>query len=293
VNKVLMTLLFILPLGVLAFPFEGGNLIGNINPAYAQTVLNASVNAGIVVNGSFNASQAEAYAQNMLSSSERERLANFFNKNFDRGIQNALERLQNIQERLEKEGVQTPGLNESITNIIEIEQNLNVSIQNGNLTEIRNYTNQLYKQFSEIRDSVNTAVRNYEKNKIRDTTEVAEGLMERIQAIINQLRSEGFNVTALQNEFNQIQLQLNETKTIIRGERVSEAAHLMFRFRDMLLNFRDDMIRVVHHEAPEHFNMNATSEVELNESIQGATASNGTAGEAGNETVNETTNETS
>ncbi len=263
-NKILLALLFILPIGaVTAFPTSMGS---GMNQGMLISYRNNTNFTSNLTNGTMMNSEMDRFN---LTSQERERMSNMVNN----GLQNALEKLQSIEARLEKEGIPTTGLNESISNIMQIEQNLNNSIQNGNLTEIRNYTNQMYHEFSDIRDSVNNEVLTYEQNKIRDTVEVAGGLMDRIQTILSQMKSDGMNVTALQSEFTQIQLQLNETNSTVTsgngpGEYVSEAARLMFRFRDMLSNFRDDMIRVVNHEPPMHWNMEAETHQPENVSAQ-------------------------
>ncbi|MCL5011775.1 MAG: hypothetical protein M1594_02690 [Candidatus Marsarchaeota archaeon] len=303
-NKVLLALLFILPASVIAFPMLGANATVGVGGMRNNTGI---YNGGMTGNASVNSSEiafptleananANVGGDNMiLSSSERERMSTLV----DRGLQNALERLQNIEARLESQGMNVTGLNESISNIAQIEQNLNASIQTGNLTEIRNYTNQLVEEFVKTRDAVNEEVRTYQQNKIQNTIEVAGGLMNRIQGIISQLKSQGVNVTVLQQEFNQIQLQLNETNSTIRGEHVSEAAHLMFRLRDMLLNFRDDMISTVNHMPPEHANMEAETannhenvSAQENESINETQNHNqtGSVNETNNESINETQN---
>ncbi len=263
-NKILLALLFILPIGaVTAFPTSMGS---GMNQGMLISYRNNTNFTSNLTNGTMMNSEMDRFN---LTSQERERMSNMVNN----GLQNALEKLQSIEARLEKEGIPTTGLNESISNIMQIEQNLNNSIQNGNLTEIRNYTNQMYHEFSDIRDSVNNEVLTYEQNKIRDTVEVAGGLMDRIQTILSQMKSDGMNVTALQSEFTQIQLQLNETNSTVTsgngpGEYVSEAARLMFRFRDMLSQFRNDMIRVVNHEPPMHWNMEAETHQPENVSAQ-------------------------
>jgi hypothetical protein len=263
-NKILLALLFILPIGaVTAFPTNMGS---GMNQGMLISYRNNTNFTSNLTNGTMMNSEMDRFN---LTSQERERMSNMVNNR----LQNALEKLQSIEARLEKEGIPTTGLNESISNIMQIEQNLNNSIQNGNLTEIRNYTNQMYHEFSDIRDSVNNEVLTYEQNKIRDTVEVAGGLMDRIQTILSQMKSDGMNVTALQSEFTQIQLQLNETNSTVTsgngpGEYVSEAARLMFRFRDMLSHFRDDMIRVVNHEPPMHWNMEAETHQPENVSAQ-------------------------
>ncbi len=283
-NKVLLALLFILPASVIAFPMLGAN--ANVGVGGMMNNTTGIYNRGVMGNVSVNGSESLGGERMILSSSERERMSTLV----DRGLQNALEKLQEIEARLENQGVPVTGLNESISNIVQIEQNLNASIQTGNLTEIRNYTNQLIEEFAKTRDSVNAEVRVYQQNKIQRTVEVAGGLMTRIQGIISQLQSQGVNVTVLQREFIQIQLQLNNTNTTIRGEHVSEAAQLMFRLRDMLLNFRDDMISVVNHRMPEHANMEAETANNQNESV--SAQENESIRQNETQTNNETNNET-
>lgn len=284
-NKVLLALLFILPASVIAFPMLGAN--ANVGVGGMMNNTTGIYNGGVMGNVSVNGSESLGGERMILSSSERERMSTLV----DRGLQNALEKLQEIEARLENQGVPVTGLNESISNIVQIEQNLNASIQTGNLTEIRNYTNQLIEEFAKTRDSVNAEVRVYQQNKIQRTVEVAGGLMTRIQGIISQLQSQGVNVTVLQREFIQIQLQLNNTNTTIRGEHVSEATQLMFRLRDMLLNFRDDMISVVNHRMPEHANMEAETANNQNESV--SAQENESIRQNETQTNNKTNNETS
>lgn len=248
-NKILLALLFILPASVIAYPAMNGNLGGYVNIGNS---VNASVNSsagveapGFMMNGSIKASVVSNLMRNRLSTLVRDKL----NK--------SIAILERIQAKLQVEGIQVPGFNTSISAIMEDEINLNSSIENNNFSETATMMNNMYSHFNEIRNSVQVAVDNYRKSKINQTIQVAGGLMNNIQNIINQLQSQGKNVTTLQSEFDQIKIELSGASNASIGGNVSDAAHFMSTLRNMLVQFRGDLIETVNGRAVNHEVMKA------------------------------------
>ena len=149
-------------------------------------------------------------------------------------VQRAISVLENALERLEADGRSVDDLRIALAELRAAEARFDEA---ETLADLRAALRDVKEAHNALRDRIQERIREHAKNKVKNVIDRAKGLMDRIDAVIADLKAKGADTTAAEQKASEIRAKLAEAEGVY-GQNVREAAHLLVQVKRMLLELK-------------------------------------------------------